>query len=133
VGFHSGGNPRYIKFLGFETVLKDAVRGEGHGRRKGGRQLPPQGPRGRGEPRNGSEPPPPIPATAWSGKARARGLKAEGGGAGAAERRVAVRKRDRSWKDEAAGKKLLEFFEAWGFKDPATIRGRRLLSSLLFS
>ena len=26
-----------------------------------------------------------------------------------------------------------EFFEAWGMKDPATLKGRRLLSSLLFS
>ena len=30
-------------------------------------------------------------------------------------------------------KKLLELFEAWGPKDPATLRGRRLLSSVLFS
>jgi putative thioredoxin len=46
---------------------------------------------------------------------------------------VALMKRDRTWNEDGARKKLLEFFEAWGFKDPATIRGRRLLSSLLFS
>ena len=51
----------------------------------------------------------------------------------AAEQLVALIKRDRSWNDEAARKKLLDFFEAWGFKDPATIKGRRLLSALLFS
>ena len=42
-------------------------------------------------------------------------------------------KRDRTWNEDGARKKLLEFFEAWGSKDPATIKGRRLLSPLLFS
>lgn len=42
-------------------------------------------------------------------------------------------KRDREWNDAAARKKLLEFFEAWGPMDPATLKGRRLLSSVLFS
>ena len=51
----------------------------------------------------------------------------------AAEQLVTLIKRDRTWNEDAARKKLLEFFEAWGFKDPATIRGRRLLSALLFS
>ena len=60
-------------------------------------------------------------------------LNAEDKRVEAAEQLVALMKRDRSWNDDAARKKLLEFFEAWGFKDPATIRGRRLLSSLLFS
>ena len=60
-------------------------------------------------------------------------LNAEGKRVEAAEQLVALMKRDRSWNDDAARRKLLEFFEAWGFKDPATIRGRRLLSSLLFS
>jgi putative thioredoxin len=41
-------------------------------------------------------------------------------------------KRDRAWNEEAARKQLLKFFEAWGFGDPATIAGRRKLSSLLF-
>jgi putative thioredoxin len=41
-------------------------------------------------------------------------------------------KRDRAWNEEAARKQLLKFFEAWGFADPATIAGRRKLSSLLF-
>jgi putative thioredoxin len=60
-------------------------------------------------------------------------LNAEGRRAEAAEALVMLMKRDRSWNDDAARKKLLELFEAWGPKDPATIRGRRLLSSVLFS
>jgi putative thioredoxin len=42
-------------------------------------------------------------------------------------------RRDRGWNDEAARKQLLKFFEAWGFTDPATLAGRRKLSSILFS
>jgi putative thioredoxin len=41
-------------------------------------------------------------------------------------------KRDRAWNDEAARKQLLKFFEAWGFSDPASVAGRRKLSTLLF-
>ncbi|WP_237215387.1 thioredoxin family protein [Falsiroseomonas oryziterrae] len=41
-------------------------------------------------------------------------------------------RRDRAWNDEAARKQLLKFFEAWGFDDPATLAGRRKLSTLLF-
>jgi putative thioredoxin len=51
----------------------------------------------------------------------------------AAEALLALMKRDRTWNDDGARKKLLEFFEAWGPKDPATLRGRRQLSGLLFS
>jgi putative thioredoxin len=51
----------------------------------------------------------------------------------AAEQLVTLMKRDRTWNDDAARKKLLEFFEAWGPKDPATLKGRRLLSALLFA
>lgn len=51
----------------------------------------------------------------------------------AAETLIALMKRDRTWNDDGARKKLLELFEAWGPKDPATLRGRRLLSSVLFS
>jgi len=58
---------------------------------------------------------------------------AEGRRVEAAEALVALMKRDRTWNDDAARKKLLEFFEAWGFKDPATVKGRRMLSALLFS
>jgi putative thioredoxin len=41
-------------------------------------------------------------------------------------------RRERAWNDEAARKQLLKFFEAWGFDDPATLAGRRKLSTLLF-
>ena len=60
-------------------------------------------------------------------------LNAEGKRIEAAEALVASFKRDRSWNEDAARKKLLEFFEAWGPKDPATLKGRRLLSAVLFS
>lgn len=51
----------------------------------------------------------------------------------AAEALVAIMKRDREWQEDGARKKLLELFEAWGPKDPATLKGRRLLSAVLFS
>jgi putative thioredoxin len=42
-------------------------------------------------------------------------------------------KKDRAWNDDAARKQLVEFFEAWGAKDPLTQAGRQRLSSLLFA
>jgi putative thioredoxin len=51
----------------------------------------------------------------------------------AAEGLVALMRRSREWDEDGARRKLLELFEAWGPKDPATLRGRRLLSALLFS
>jgi len=46
---------------------------------------------------------------------------------------LAIIERDASWNEEEARKKLLTVFEALGGAHPATIRGRRRLSSLLFS
>ena len=60
-------------------------------------------------------------------------LNAEGRRIEAAEALVAAMRRDRTWNEEAARKKLLDLFEAWGPKDPATLKGRRMLSALLFS
>ena len=60
-------------------------------------------------------------------------LNAEGKRVEAAEQLVAIMKRDRTWTDDGARKKLLDFFEAWGPKDDATLKGRRMLSALLFS
>ena len=60
-------------------------------------------------------------------------LNAKGFRVEAAEALVALMRRDRSWNDDAARRKLLEFLEAWGPKDPATLKGRRLLSAALFS
>ena len=42
-------------------------------------------------------------------------------------------RRDRKWNEEAARKQLVKFFEAWGFKDPAAVEGRKKLSSVLFA
>ncbi|MEG9861743.1 MAG: thioredoxin [Parvularculales bacterium] len=59
------------------------------------------------------------------------------GGAGrkeeAAQHLLHIIERNRNWNDEAARKQLLEFFDAWGPTDPATVDGRRKLSSILFS
>ena len=41
--------------------------------------------------------------------------------------------RDMEWEDQAARKQLLKFFEALGPSNPLTLKGRRRLSSLLFS
>jgi putative thioredoxin len=58
---------------------------------------------------------------------------ADGDRLGAAEALIGIIKRDRAWNEDAARKKLIEFFDAWGPKDPATAKGRRLLSTALFS
>jgi putative thioredoxin len=42
-------------------------------------------------------------------------------------------KRDRAWNEDGAVKQLRTFFEAWGLMDPDAIRGRRRLSTYLFS
>jgi putative thioredoxin len=60
-------------------------------------------------------------------------LNAEGRRLEAAEQLVALMKRSREWNEDGARKKLIELFEAWGPKDPATLKGRRMLSALLFS
>jgi putative thioredoxin len=39
---------------------------------------------------------------------------------------------DAKWNDEAARKQLLQFFDAWGPKEPLVAEGRRKLSSILF-
>jgi putative thioredoxin len=51
----------------------------------------------------------------------------------AMEHLVQIVKRDRPWQDELARKQLVKFFEALGPKHPATLKGRRMLSSVLFS
>nr|WP_205512606.1 thioredoxin [Rhodopseudomonas sp. BR0M22] len=42
-------------------------------------------------------------------------------------------KRDRKWNDDGARKQLVQFFEAWGPTDDATVEGRKRLSTILFS
>ncbi|WP_319412333.1 thioredoxin [uncultured Cohaesibacter sp.] len=46
---------------------------------------------------------------------------------------IAIIKRDRDWNEDGARKQLLQFFESWGVMDPASVYGRRKLSSILFS
>ena len=51
----------------------------------------------------------------------------------AADHLLAIVRKDRTWNEDAARKQLVQFFEAWGPTDPATIAGRRRLSSILFA
>ena len=51
----------------------------------------------------------------------------------AAAELLTIIKRDRAWNDDGARKQLLQFFDAWGPMDPATVSARKKLSTLLFS
>ncbi|MCH4543713.1 thioredoxin [Ochrobactrum sp. POC9] len=51
----------------------------------------------------------------------------------AANELLFIMKSDREWNEDGARRQLLQFFEAWGNADPATLGARRKLSSLLFS
>jgi putative thioredoxin len=42
-------------------------------------------------------------------------------------------RRDRKWNEDGARKQLVQFFEAWGPTDEATVEGRKRLSTILFS
>jgi putative thioredoxin len=46
---------------------------------------------------------------------------------------IHIVKRDRKWNDDGARKQLVQFFDAWGPTDEATIEGRKRLSSILFA
>ena len=60
-------------------------------------------------------------------------LNAKGKREEAAEHLLTIVRRDRKWNDDAARKQLVQFFDAWGFADPAAVEGRKKLSSILFS
>lgn len=60
-------------------------------------------------------------------------LNANGKREDAVRHLIEIVKRDRKWNDDGARKQLVQFFEAWGATDPATIEGRKRLSSVLFS
>jgi putative thioredoxin len=60
-------------------------------------------------------------------------LNAGGKRAEAVEQLMAIVKRDRKWNDDGARKQLVQFFEAWGPTDEATVTGRKRLSSILFA
>ncbi len=51
----------------------------------------------------------------------------------ATDQLLEIVKRDRKWNDDAARKQLVQFFEAWGPADEATVDGRKRLSTILFS
>ena len=63
----------------------------------------------------------------------AAALNANGKRAEAVNHLIEIVKRDRKWTDDGARKQLVQFFDAWGPTDEATIDGRKRLSSILFS
>jgi putative thioredoxin len=63
----------------------------------------------------------------------ATGLNAAGKRSEAADHLLSIVKRDRKWNEDGARKQLVQFFEAWGPADQATLDGRKKLSSILFS
>jgi putative thioredoxin len=60
-------------------------------------------------------------------------LNAKGRRGEALEHLINIVKRDRKWNDDGARKQLVQFFDAWGPTDEATIEGRKRLSSILFA
>jgi putative thioredoxin len=60
-------------------------------------------------------------------------LNSKGRRLDALEHLLAIVKRDRKWNDDGARKQLVQFFDAWGPADEATIEGRKRLSSVLFA
>jgi putative thioredoxin len=63
----------------------------------------------------------------------ATALNAKGKRAEAVEHLLAIVRRDRTWNEDGARKQLVQFFDAWGPTDEATVEGRKRLSSILFS
>jgi putative thioredoxin len=63
----------------------------------------------------------------------ATALNANGNRTEATEQLLAIVKRDRKWNEDGARKQLVQFFEAWGPTDEATVEGRKRLSTVLFS
>ncbi|CTQ58311.1 MAG: thioredoxin [Roseibium album] len=63
----------------------------------------------------------------------ALGLNGKGDKEGAVDQLIEIVRNDREWNEDGARMQLLQFFEAWGFKDPASNYGRRKLSAVLFS
>src|SRR6202051_3285990 len=60
-------------------------------------------------------------------------LNGKGQRGDALEHLITIVKRDRKWNDDGARKQLVQFFDAWGPTDEATIDGRKRLSSILFA
>jgi putative thioredoxin len=63
----------------------------------------------------------------------ATALNAAGKRLEATDQLLQIVRRDRKWNDDGARKQLVQFFEAWGGADEATVEGRKRLSTILFS
>jgi putative thioredoxin len=63
----------------------------------------------------------------------ATALNASGNRPEATNQLLEIVKRDRKWNEDGARKQLVQFFEAWGPTDEATVDGRKRLSTILFS
>jgi putative thioredoxin len=63
----------------------------------------------------------------------ATALNAGGKRKEAVDHLLEIVRRDRKWNEDGARKQLVQFFDAWGPTDEATMDGRRRLSSILFS
>jgi putative thioredoxin len=63
----------------------------------------------------------------------ATALNASGKRGEAIHQLLEIVKRDRKWNEDGARKQLVQFFEAWGPTDEATVDGRKRLSTILFS
>ncbi len=60
-------------------------------------------------------------------------LNANGRRKEAVDQLLEIVRRDRSWNEDGARKQLVQFFDAWGPAEEATMDGRRRLSSILFA
>jgi putative thioredoxin len=63
----------------------------------------------------------------------ATALNGSGKRAEATDHLLEIVKRDRKWNEDGARKQLVQFFDAWGPTDEATVDGRKRLSTILFS
>ena len=63
----------------------------------------------------------------------ATALNAQGKRKEATDQLLEIVKRDRKWNEDGARRQLVQFFEAWGGGDEATVEGRKRLSTILFS
>ena len=63
----------------------------------------------------------------------ATALNAAGKRSEATQQLLEIVRRDRKWSEDGARKQLVQFFEAWGPADEATVEGRKRLSTILFS
>jgi putative thioredoxin len=51
----------------------------------------------------------------------------------AVDQLIEIVRKDRTWNEDGARKQMVQFFDAWGPTDDATVSGRRRLSSILFA